>query len=104
MFMRKRTVVTIDNTVLEKLEKLSMLKIEDEKKEELAAQLTEILAYVENLAELNTDDLSASYSTLDGGTPLREDHPKSDDTIARSIFSHAPNAENDFFIVPKIIE
>ena len=94
----------IDNTVLEKLEKLSMLKIEDEKKEELARQLTEILAYVENLAELNTDELDASFSTLSGGTPLREDTPKTNPTIAQSIFSHAPKTENDFFIVPKIIE
>ena len=94
----------IDNTVLEKLEKLSMLKIEEEKKEELASQLTEILAYVENLAELNTDELEASFSTLSGGTPLREDNKSSNPEIAQNIFAHAPNAENDFFIVPKIIE
>jgi len=102
--MYKRTTVIIDNTVLEKLEKLSMLKIEDEKREELAGQLTEILAYVENLAELNTDDLSATFSTLEGGTPLREDSPRASSEIAKDIFSHAPHAENDFFIVPKIIE
>ncbi len=96
--------MTIDNTVLEKLEKLSMLKIEESKKEELASQLTEILAYVENLAELNTDHLDASFSTLDGGTPLREDSPKPNNEIAKNIFTNAPHAENDFFIVPKIIE
>ena len=94
----------IDSTVLEKLEKLSMLKIEDEKKEELAEQLTEILTYIENLSELNTDELSASFSTLEGGTPLREDVPELQPKISQKIFSHAPNAENDFFIVPKIIE
>jgi len=96
--------VIIDNTVLAKLEKLSMLKIEDDKKEELAAQLTEILSYVENLSELNTDELDASFSTLEGGTPLREDLPKTQPDIAKYLFSHAPDTENDFFIVPKIIE
>ena len=94
----------IDNTVLEKLEKLSMLKIEEDKKEELAGQLTEILAYVENLAELDTDGLDASFSTLDGGTPLRADEANTNLEISKSIFTHAPNVENDFFIVPKIIE
>ncbi|HHD75252.1 MAG TPA: Asp-tRNA(Asn)/Glu-tRNA(Gln) amidotransferase subunit GatC [Campylobacterales bacterium] len=94
----------IDNAVLEKLEKLSMLKIEEEKKEALAGQLTEILSYVENLAELDTDHLDASFSTLEGGTPMREDCPKQQPEIAKHIFSHAPDAENDFFIVPKIIE
>ena len=96
--------MTIDNTVLEKLEKLSMIKIAEDKKEELAGQLTEILAYIENLGELNTDHLDASFSTLDGGTPLREDVVSTNPQVSKDIFAHAPNAENDFFIVPKIIE
>ena len=96
--------MTIDNTVLEKLEKLSMIKIDESKKEELAGQLTEILAYIENLSELNTDNLDASFSTLDGGTPLREDVASTNPEVSKNIFAHAPNAENDFFIVPKIIE
>ncbi len=93
----------IDNTVLEKLEKLSMLKIENEKKEELASQLTEILSYVENLTELDTNGLDTSFSTLSGGTPLREDEATLTPEISKDIFVHTPNVENDFFIVPKII-
>ena len=96
--------VTIDNTVLEKLEKLSMLKIEEDKKEELANQLTEIVAYVENLKELDTENLDASFSTLAGGTPMREDTPNTNPDVAKSIFNHAPHTADDFFIVPKIIE
>ena len=96
--------MTIDNTVLEKLEKLSMIKIDESKKEELASQLTEILEYIENLKELDTDNLSSTFSTLSGGTPLREDTPITTPKIAKSILSHAPNSENDFFVVPKIIE
>jgi len=93
----------IDNSVLEKLEKLSMLKIEDTKKEELASQLTEILSYVENLKELDTDEVDASFSTLAGGTSLREDMPKQTSQISKEILAHTPHSENDFFIVPKII-
>jgi len=96
--------VTIDNTVLEKLEKLSMLKIEEDKKEELANQLSEIVAYVENLGELNTENLDAAFSTLAGGTPLREDTPHTNTEVSQSIFSHAQHVADDFFIVPKIIE
>ena len=96
--------MTIDNRVLENLEKLSMLKIEDSKKEELAGQLTEILEYINNLNELDTSNLDASFSTLSGGTPMREDTPNSNPQIAKDIISHAPNTQNNFFIVPKIIE
>ena len=63
----------IDNTVLAKLEKLSHLKIDDSKKEEVIEQLSGILNYIDNLNELDTDALDPSFSTLDGGTPLRED-------------------------------
>ena len=96
--------MTIDNKVLENLEKLSMLKIDEDKKEELSSQLTEILAFVENLKELDTSKLDASFSTLAGGTPMREDIPNVNPEISKSIFAHAPNAEDNFFIVPKIIE
>ena len=94
----------IDNTVLTKLEKLSHLKIDDSKKEEVMEQLTGILDYVDNLNELDTEALDASFSTLDGGTPLREDKPREANEIAKNILSHAPEAKDDFFIVPAIIE
>ena len=94
----------IDNTLLTKLEKLSHLHIDESKKEEVMGQLTDILGYIDNLNELNTDSLPASFSTLEGGTPLREDKPREINTIAQDILSHAPQAKDDFFIVPAIIE
>jgi len=96
--------VQINNTVLEKLEKLSHLRIDDSKKEEVMEQLTEILGYIENLNELNTDTLDAAFSTLQGGTPLREDTPRTENSIAKDILSRAPESRDDFFIVPAIIE
>ncbi len=94
----------IDNTVLEKLEKLSHLKIDDSKKEAVIEQLSGILNYVDNLNELDTETLDASFSTLEGGTPLRDDRPREANDIAKDILSHAPEAKDDFFIVPAIIE
>lgn len=94
----------INNAVLAKLEKLSHLKIDDSKKEEIMEQLSGILTYIDSLNELDTDTLDASFSTLDGGTPLREDRPREADNIAKDILSHAPQSRDDFFIVPAIIE
>ena len=94
----------IDNTLLAKLEKLSHLRIDDSKKEEVMGQLTDILGYIDNLNELDTESLSASFSTLEGGTPLREDKPREANEVAKDILSHAPQAKDDFFIVPAIIE
>jgi len=94
----------IDDTVLAKLEKLSHLHIDDSKKEEVKTQLSGILSYIDNLNELDTDALSATFSTLDGGTPLREDVPREANDIAKDILSKAPQGQDDYFIVPAIIE
>jgi aspartyl-tRNA(Asn)/glutamyl-tRNA(Gln) amidotransferase subunit C len=94
----------IDDTVLAKLEKLSHLRIDESKKEEVKEQLSGILSYIDNLNELDTDALSASFSTLDGGTPLREDTPRKSHEIAKDILAKAPQSSDDFFIVPAIIE
>jgi len=94
----------IDDTVLAKLEKLSHLRIDETKKEEVKAQLSHILDYIDNLNELDTNTLNASFSTLEGGTPLREDKPRQANDIAENILRHAPKSADDFFIVPAIID
>jgi len=96
--------VQIDHTVLAKLEKLSHLYINESKKEEVISQLSDIVEYVENLNELDTDHLDASFSTLTGGTPMREDTPSNDPQTYRKILEHAPEHIDDFFIVPAIIK
>lgn len=94
----------IDNTVLAKLEKLSHLHIDEDKKNEIIGQLSEIVSYVENLAELDTDHLDASFSTLEGGTPMRDDSVVNDPSISQSILKNAPQSDDGFFVVPAIIE
>ena len=94
----------IDNELLANLEKLSALKIEDEKKEEIKSQLSDILTYIDNLNELDTSSLNASFSTLEGGTPLRDDVVEIDRDISKNILKNAPQSEDDFFVVPAIIE
>ncbi len=94
----------IDNTILEKLERLSHLYISEDKKDEVISQLSEIVSFVDNLSELDTTSLDASFSILDGGTPMREDIPVSNQDVALDILKNAPISEDDFFIVPAIIE
>lgn len=94
----------IDDALLQKLEKLSSLKISDEKREGVINQLSEIVAFVENLNELNLESEEATFTTLAGGTPFREDVPNVNPAIIKTILNHAPQSESGFFVVPKIIE
>ncbi|NPA50914.1 MAG: Asp-tRNA(Asn)/Glu-tRNA(Gln) amidotransferase subunit GatC [Epsilonproteobacteria bacterium] len=93
----------IDNRVLEKLENLSYLKIDEEKRDEVIEQLSKILEYVENLNELDTSNIDSYFSILENGTPLREDIPQKDESVVEIILKHAPQTKDDFFIVPAII-
>jgi len=94
----------VDDALLSKLEKLSYLKVNDDKRAEIVDQLSEILEFVDNLSELNTDGVDASFAMTDAPTPLREDTPACNPQIHEEILKHAPKSADDFFIVPKIIE
>ena len=94
----------VDDALLSKLEKLSFLKINDDKREEIVAQLSEIVSFVDNLSELDTTGVNDKFSMNDISTPLREDVPTSSITIGEDILKHAPQSADNFFIVPKIIE
>lgn len=96
--------MTVDDALLSRLEKLSYLKIADEKREEVIGQLSEILAFVDNLAELDTDGVDDTFAMTDNGTYARPDVPSCHTEINRDILAHAPQHDEDFFIVPKIIE
>lgn len=94
----------VDDALLTKLEKLSFLKVSEDKREEVVAQLSEIVSFVDNLSELNTDGVDDSFAMSDRGTYTREDTPVCDKNINEEILKHAPQSSDNFFIVPKIIE
>jgi len=94
----------LDDKLLQKLEKLSSLKIDDNKREESIKEISKIVDFVENLNQLDLSDKDASFSTIAGGTPFREDSPSNDPSIIKSILKHAPKSKDGFFVVPKIIE
>ncbi|MDF1881360.1 Asp-tRNA(Asn)/Glu-tRNA(Gln) amidotransferase subunit GatC [Sulfurimonas sp. MAG313] len=94
----------IDDALLTKLEKLSYLEIAEDKREEIISQLSEIVSFVDNLSELDTTNMDPTFAMTDKGTQLREDIPNSSKNISQSILKNAPHSEDNFFIVPKIIE
>ena len=94
----------IDEKLLQRLEKLSSLKVPENKKEEIVSQLSDIVGFVENLNELDTNQLEAVFSTVERSATLREDIVQKDATTSTDILKHSPANEGTFFIVPKIIE
>jgi len=94
----------VDDALLTRLEKLSFLKINDDKREEIISQLSEIVSFVDNLSTLDTTDVDDNFAMSDRATPLREDTPSCNTNINDDIIKNAPQSGDHFFIVPKIIE
>lgn len=90
----------IDDELLDKLQKMAMLEIDEDKREEVKSQLSEILAFLENLKKIKTDEIEVSCVR---GTSLREDEVR-DSKVYQDVLRYAPCAEDEFFVVPKILE
>mgnify|MGYP002712283153 FL=1 len=75
----------IDDTLLTKLEGLSALSIDTNKREEVISELSKIVQFVEILNELDLDKETATFTTLSGGTPFREDTPSVNPEIIETI-------------------
>ncbi|WP_419787418.1 Asp-tRNA(Asn)/Glu-tRNA(Gln) amidotransferase subunit GatC [Pseudodesulfovibrio sp.] len=85
-----------------KVAKLARLDLPGDKVELFAGQLGDILAYMDKLGELDTDDVEPLYSPVKHTTVLRKDEERKDFT-REEILANAPEQDGQFFIVPRIV-
>ena len=75
----------------------------DEELEKLVPELNNILGWVEQLGEVNTDGVEPLTAVIDLKQRLRDD-VVNDGNIRDEILANAPEAQHGFFAVPKVIE
>ena len=83
--------------------KLARIAMTDAEIERLAPELNNILGWVEQLAEVNTDGVEPLTAVIDQKLRLRED-AVTEGNIRDEILANAPEAQHGFFAVPKVIE
>lgn len=85
--------------------RLARLELSEEEKRTYAEQLGKILEYVEQLKELNTDNVPPTSHVLGLANVWREDKavPCPEDVRER-IMDNAPERDDNFFKVKKVIE
>ena len=92
----------IDRSQVHKVAHLARLSLSAEEEENFTDQLNSILTYMEQLNELNTTDVPPTTRAIDVSNVLRPDqlqvHSDRD-----SILNCAPDRDEDFFKVPKIL-
>ncbi|MFH1612230.1 MAG: Asp-tRNA(Asn)/Glu-tRNA(Gln) amidotransferase subunit GatC [bacterium] len=83
--------------------KLARLKLTLQEIEEFSKQLSDILLYMEKLNELNTENIKPLSHILPIQNVVREDEEKESLAI-EDVLKNAPDKENNFIKVPKILE
>ena len=95
MAIQKETVAKVAN--------LARIKTTDEEQEKLAPQLDNIIGFVEQLSEVDTDNVEPLASVVDITLPLRKDEV-TDGGVQEDVLANAPETLEGFFVVPKVVE
>ena len=83
--------------------KLARIAMSDEELERLVPELNNILGWVEQLGEVDTDGVEPLTAVIDQKLRLRDD-VVNDGNIRDEVLANAPEAQHGFFAVPKVIE
>ena len=95
--------MTIDLKTIKHISKLSRISVDDAKANKLAGDLNSIFDFIEKLNELNTDKVEPLTSVAETTLKLRADEVKSQN-IRDQILKNSPEENEDFFVVPRVVE
>ena len=95
--------MTIDLKTIKHIAKLSRISVSDEKAKKLAGDLNSIFDFIEKLNELKTEKITPLTSIAETTLRLRHDEIKSKN-IREQIVKNSPEKNEDYFVVPKVIE
>jgi aspartyl-tRNA(Asn)/glutamyl-tRNA(Gln) amidotransferase subunit C len=93
--------VTLDD--VRHIASLARLRFSDDEQQRLAGELSRILDYVDQLDELDTSDVPPMAHVFDAPAAYRPDRAKQRITHEEAL-ANAPDADGDYFRVPKVIE
>lgn len=88
---------------VKKIARLSRLHVEDAQTTALADELNGILAWIEQLGEVDVDGVEPMSSAVDMAAPLRQD-VVTDGGLRDAVLANAPKKEDGFFVVPRSVE
>ena len=93
----------VDAETVRRIAHLARIAVADEEVADLQTELNAMLAFVEQLSEVDV----AGVEPMTSVTPMeleQRDDKVTDGDIAGDIVRNAPATENHFFVVPKVVE
>jgi aspartyl-tRNA(Asn)/glutamyl-tRNA(Gln) amidotransferase subunit C len=95
--------MSVDLATVRKIAGLARIATSDAEAEALLPELNNILGWIEQLGEVNTDGVEPLAAVIPNHLRLRDDIV-TDGGIRDAVLKNAPQAEHGFFAVPKVIE
>ena len=100
--------MSVTETEVRHVAKLARLALSDAEIDKMVPELNNILGWVEQLGEVDTDGIEPLTAVIDIPTRLRDDvvdaDPLTGGGVRDKILLNAPDAQHGFFAVPKVIE
>ena len=95
--------MAIDAATVRKVARLARIAEAEDRLAPLAAELSGILDWIEQLNEVDTEGVAPMASTEAVRLPMRED-VVTDGGDPAKVLSNAPKSDRGFFVVPKVVE
>ena len=95
--------MSIDKDTVKHISKLARISLDQKKIDSLSKDLTSIMKFIESLNKLNTDKTIPLTSIINESLKSRKDDVK-DGKISDQILKNSQEKNEEFFVVPKVIE
>ena len=95
--------MSVDADTVRRIAHLARIAVKEEEIDHLKGELNAILAFVEQLQEVNVEGVEPMTSVTPMKMKKRQD-VVTDGGIAEDIVRNAPASEDHFFLVPKVVE
>lgn len=95
--------MSLDENTVKHIAKLARIRLDENEVQNYAKELSGIMAWIEQLSEVDTGDAQAVASVTQHALPLREDKV-SDGNMPEKVLANAPKNEYGCFVVPKVID
>ena len=95
--------MSVDKKTVSKVARLAPIAVPEERLEPMAKELNTILAWIEQLNEVDVEGVEPMTTPVAMELPLRED-VVTDGNIRDQVLANAPRTEDGFFVVPKMVE
>ena len=95
--------MSVDQAAVRRIARLARIAVSEAEVPHLQSEINAILAFVEALGAVDVEGVEPMTSVIPMKLPLRAD-VVTDGQIEQMVLANAPLAEDDFFLVPKVIE